>query len=174
MKGMIFHNFDFSLKKCNYIDTLTYKTTWSIFENKKKLERVYLPVHFHKYFLLKTLKKQPSVFSPFVINAYAYKTCYILTMSNSKLHDSYVLLLYKGEYSPPFYFHHFCPRCQLANLRLGEFSISNLLSLNTTVYGWIQDGAKLCNCRRGEITWGKITLYTVVHGIEKTASLIIK
>lgn len=72
------------------------------------------------------IKKQPSIFSPFVINAYAYKTCYILTMSNSKLH---VLLLYKGEYSPLFTF------TALVNSRLGEFSISNLLSLNTTVYG---------------------------------------
>lgn len=43
-----------------------------------------------------------------------------------KNRSSVANLLYTGIYSPPFYFRFFCPRCQRAHLRLGEFQYLRL------------------------------------------------
>lgn len=43
----------------------------------------------------------------------------------------HVCLLFTGKYSPPFYFHFCCPRCQRANS-----NASHYLSLNTTHLRW--------------------------------------
>lgn len=49
----------------------------------------------------------------------------------------HVCLLFTGKYSPPFYFHFCCPRCQRANS-----NASHYLSLNTTVSWRIKNEEK--------------------------------
>lgn len=91
-KTWFFGYFDFSFIKCNYIDTLAYKTTYrySIFENKITLKSV-SACSFSLILSFKNTWKQLSIFCPFRIEAYTYIKClhdqiwYWLhfTMSNS-------------------------------------------------------------------------------------------
>lgn len=75
------------------------------------------------------------------------------------------VMLYAGKYSPRFIFVLIRPRCQKANLRLGEFHSLNSLSLikHNIVWASSRWGETVCNQRRAKITQGKITLYTVQH-----------
>lgn len=92
-----------------------------------------------------------------------YDTITIYKQSNCVQNREFIMLcevLFTEEYSPPFYFCPFCPRCQWVNS-----NVFNYLSSNTTLFGArIQDSAKLFACvlcRWAKITRAKITLFTV-------------
>lgn len=68
------------------------------------------------------------------------------------------IILYTGNYSPPFNFHHFCPHCQRANLMLDEYQCLTLSLFN--LIRRIQNGAKLITVGGWKLHRAKITLYS--------------
>lgn len=71
------------------------------------------------------------------------------------------IILYTRNYSPPFNFHHFCPRCKRANLMLDEYQCLTLSLFN--LIRRIQNGAKLITVGGWKLHRAKITLYTVIR-----------
>lgn len=63
-------------------------------------------------------------------------------------------ILYTGKYSPPFYFCPFCPRCQRANLRLGNFQSLTFSLFKTNLFKNSRQDETVWKWRRAKIIWG--------------------